>query len=50
MLQSAVKQYDIRGIVGKHFTCHDVYAYTKAFLIGTGARKNSPAEIKAVLR
>ena len=32
MLQSAVKQYDIRGIVGKHFTCHDVYAYTKAFL------------------
>ncbi len=32
MLQSAVKQYDIRGIVGKHFSYHDVYAYTKAFL------------------
>ena len=32
MLQSAVKQYDIRGIVGKHFSYQDVYAYTKAFL------------------
>lgn len=32
MLQSAVKQYDIRGIVGNHFSYHDVYAYTKAFL------------------
>lgn len=32
MLQSAVKQYDIRGIVGKHFNQNDVYAYIKAFL------------------